>query len=110
MSDYTPTTGEVHRRYAYARSGKPGHKNQSAVAEFDCWLAAHDAEVRASVLAEQGEPEWEYGYGANYPVLWTAPSQEQAEKWRGPGERTWKRTAAIPAGPWLPVEENGENA
>ena len=47
MSDYAPTTGEVRRRYAYARSGKPGHKNQGAVAEFDRWLAAHDAEKRA---------------------------------------------------------------
>ena len=52
MSDYTPSTGEVRRRYAYARSDKPGHKNQSAIAEFDRWLAAHDAEVRAATITE----------------------------------------------------------
>ena len=48
MSVYTPSTGEVRRRYAYARSDKPRHKNQSAIAEFDRWLAAHDAEVLAT--------------------------------------------------------------
>ena len=48
MSVYTPSTGEVRRRYAYARSDKPRHKNQSAIAEFVRWLAAHDAEVLAT--------------------------------------------------------------
>ncbi|WEK60519.1 MAG: hypothetical protein P0Y60_14555 [Candidatus Microbacterium colombiense] len=50
MSEYTPSTGEVRRRYAYARSA--GHKNQSAVAEFDRWLAAHDAEVLREAATE----------------------------------------------------------
>lgn len=52
MSDYAPTTGEVRRRYAYARSGKPGHKNQGAVAEFDRWLAAHDAAIAHAAWSE----------------------------------------------------------
>ena len=62
MSDYTPSTGEVRRRYAYARSDKPGHKNQSAIAEFDRWLAAHDAEVLAAAGVTQPEPEYEYSW------------------------------------------------
>lgn len=63
MSEYAPTTGEVRRRYAYARSGKPGHKNQGAVAEFDRWLAQYTAVKRAEWEAELG---WEYGIGAEY--------------------------------------------
>ena len=71
MSKYAPTTGEVRRRYAYARSGKPGHKNQGAVAEFDRWLAAHDAEVAAKALEDaadqidkdfQSLPSWDESY------------------------------------------------
>lgn len=52
MSDYTPSTDGVRRSYAYVRSSKPDHKNQSAIAEFDRWLAAHDAEVLAAAKPE----------------------------------------------------------
>ncbi|MBS0231711.1 MAG: hypothetical protein JSS52_11220 [Proteobacteria bacterium] len=54
MSDYTPTTALV--RHNWGAYGAPRE-------EFDRWLAAHDAEVRASVLADQGEPEWGWQYG-----------------------------------------------
>ena len=63
--DYTPTTEEVRGTYvAYSFRDcfeKPGPTQPKGEwgAEFDRWLAAHDAEVRAFVLAEQGEPEWE---------------------------------------------------
>ncbi len=55
--DYTPTTKEVRWDFnesdtARDRFGGWG----SAGAAFDRWLAAHDAEVRAAALAEQGEP------------------------------------------------------
>ena len=84
MSDYTPTTGEVRRRYAYARSGKPGHKNQGAVAEFDRWLAAHDAEKRAEWEAEQSETEWEYLVSHAWDgrqVITTIPQRFSPEQW-----------------------------
>ena len=70
MSKYAPTTGEVRRRYAYARSGKPGHKNQGAVAEFDRWLAAHDAEVTAKAL-ERGVDELGVYVGDEDGDYWT---------------------------------------
>jgi hypothetical protein len=82
MTEYTPTTEEVRQAITY---GEPAWGPM-----FDRWLAAHDAEVRASVLTEQGEPEWEYGYD----------SMEDAEAER-PTTRRRK------AGPWLPVEEGG---
>lgn len=56
MSEYTPTTVEVRRRYAHTRPA--GNKNQSAVAEFDRWLAAHDAVVRE----EFATGKWELRY------------------------------------------------
>lgn len=52
MSEYTPTTEQIRATYADGESeGTP-----EDYAEFDRWLAAHDAEVRAQVVAE--EPEW----------------------------------------------------
>ncbi len=64
MTEYTPTTEELRQQYkALAQSRLLGVTYTSALrargAEFDRWLAAHDAEVRAGVVAE--EPEWEYG-------------------------------------------------
>ena len=50
MSDYTPTTEEVRIKYRLSSGRQPGD-----FAEFDRWLAAHDAEVRAAALAEQGD-------------------------------------------------------
>ena len=90
MSDYMPSTGEVRRRYAYARSDKPGHKNQSAIAEFDRWLAAHDAEVLAAAgVAPQPEPEYEYS--CVHPVAGVTPvrfiNPEEHAKCPGAAER-----------------------
>lgn len=103
MSEYTPSTGEVRRRYAYARSA--GNKNQSAVAEFDRWLAAHDAEVRAGVVAE--EPEWEYGirtlrYGGKYGFYVARDEQDAKRQLEGTSRSEIVRRRK--AGPWVPVE------
>lgn len=69
MSDYTPTTGEVRGRHN-ANAILDSRTWRMADAEFDRWLAAHDAEVRASVVTE--EPEWEYGTALRTPqgALW----------------------------------------
>lgn len=64
MTDaYTPSTGEVRRRYAFARSANAPGKNQSAVAEFDRFIAA----LRAEWEAEQGEPRKVYVVAVDYP-------------------------------------------
>ena len=47
MSDYTPTTDEVRDRYAWGRSDVGYVSYDEAEAEFDLWLVAHDATVRA---------------------------------------------------------------
>lgn len=67
MSDYpefTPRTDQVREAFAYDPEseyrdpiGYPAMLNENRRV-FDRWLAAHDAEVRASVVTE--EPEWEY--------------------------------------------------
>lgn len=60
MSEYTPTTKDVREVWIYAQDITHDEGEDFHGAEFDRWLAAHDAEVRAGVVAE--EPEWEYGF------------------------------------------------
>lgn len=59
MSDYTPTTEEVRGDYATfqlpAHGGDFRTEYAEGVAEFDRWLAAHDAEVRSGVITEGTE-------------------------------------------------------
>lgn len=50
MSGYTPSTGDVRRHYAYGCG--PKHTWDESQADFDRWLADHDAEVRADAAAK----------------------------------------------------------
>lgn len=54
MSDYTPTTDEVRAMYV---TGTPPHRVTvpQGNAEFDAWLAQHDAEVRTAALNAAAE-------------------------------------------------------
>ncbi|WP_295103121.1 hypothetical protein [uncultured Microbacterium sp.] len=97
MSDYTPSTGEVRRRYAYARSA--GNKNQSAVAEFDRWLAAHDAEKRAEWEVEEPGWETEHQYRIR-PSDWF-PIDDSTFYPAGAERRTRRVT------PWVPAKQEG---
>ena len=71
MSDYTPTTKEVREDYALGRNEVVGagwydqHR-----AEFDRWLAAHDAEVTAKAL-ERGVDELGVYVGDEDGDYWT---------------------------------------
>ena len=47
MDDYTPSTEDVRESYTYFRGTIPTVEH---TAEFDAWLAAHDAEVREQTL------------------------------------------------------------
>ena len=47
MDDYTPSTEDVRESYTYFRGTIPTVEH---AAEFDRWLAAHDAEVREQTL------------------------------------------------------------
>ena len=55
MSDYTPTTDEVRDRYAWGRSDVGYVSYDEAEAEFDQWLAEHDAKVKADALRDAAE-------------------------------------------------------
>ena len=55
MSDYTPTTDEVRDRYAWGRSDVGYVSYDEAEAEFNQWLAAHDAKVKADALRDAAE-------------------------------------------------------
>lgn len=124
MAEYTPTTEEI-REYVET-GGEPRPWVELDDAEkarekargeaFDRWLAAHEAEVREHARHEfchprlgclvAEEPEWEYGCGVPGGThCWAAPSEVEAEKNRLAGEVVMKRTAAIPAGPWVPVKQ-----
>lgn len=62
MTDYTPTTERIREFYVGQRfqselyAGRPAPGIVERYAEFDRWLSAHDAEVRAE--------EWDAGYEA----------------------------------------------
>jgi phage terminase Nu1 subunit (DNA packaging protein) len=65
MSEYTPTTDEVRAMYV---TGTPPHRVSvpQGNAEFDRWLAQHDAEVAARAL-RQAADDWQTGEWANVP-------------------------------------------
>lgn len=51
MSEYTPSTAQVRRSYDGQWDVSSPH-GADAAAEFDRWLAAHDAKVRAEALRD----------------------------------------------------------
>lgn len=56
MSDYTPTTEQVRSAYWHGTVdrdvvGRGTEARDRFDSEFDRWLAAHDAEVRAEVIS-----------------------------------------------------------
>ena len=67
MSNYTPTTDEVRDAYGYWSDSGP----HAPPDEFNRWLAAHDAELRAQIAAEIEARQWEvesvhhFGFGEN---------------------------------------------
>lgn len=96
VSEYTPTTEEVRIVHIGTREefARPWQANRAG--EFDRWLAAHDAEVRAGVMAE--EPEWEY-IGAD---MAGDPDWESLRTWGTVPEEQGKFRRRK-AGPWEPV-------
>ena len=93
---------------------------------FDRWLAAHDAEVRARVVAE--EPEWGterieeariyYRYGVNSGTLTTlntpkaiaraVEDHERRTMGRIGVEKIEARTKVTHTSPWVPVKQEDE--
>ncbi|MBZ2197252.1 DNA -binding domain-containing protein [Occultella gossypii] len=79
MSEYVPNADDVRESYAIAQPRK--HMRQSR-AEFDRWLAAHDAEVAEKALREYAEAA-----GENESIdNWTAAEVRQdVEAWISDG-------------------------
>ncbi|MEI3845339.1 MULTISPECIES: hypothetical protein [unclassified Microbacterium] len=112
MSDYTPTMDEIkHAALTYTAI--------ASEADWDRALAAHDAEVRAAALAEQGTEEWEYGVTSKWGIH-EHPSLAGAERYaedlrreiqdgRSSGDLTHHghvmKRAKAKAGPWVPVDQ-----
>lgn len=126
MNNYTPSTEEMRAFYTAERldgphlEGFPEPTVERAEAEFNSWLAAHDAEVRAGVVVE--EPEWEYGVSYSTPSgpsvdgyrmrsYMKVESVEKAREFAALVDRPMiqKRTKAVPAGEWVsvPVKQEG---
>ena len=127
MSEYTPTTEEMRAFYTAERldgphlRGFPPPTVEQAESEFNAWLAAHDAEVRAGVVTE--EPEWEYEVtysSASAPSIdgyrmrrssGILPSLAMVAEWMGFSQNAiaHRRTKAVPAGEWerVPVKQEG---
>lgn len=102
MSEYTPTTNKIREAYIGSQHDCMGIERAESEADFDRWLAAHDAEVRKSVDPEMAmpcadtkphsahvwqmsatgfclcagvvteEPEWEYGWRDERPFRWAS--------------------------------------
>lgn len=120
--DYTPTTAEI-REYVET-GGEPRPWVELDEAEealerargeaFDRWLATHDAEVQAQVVAE--EPEWEYGWawadevdsGTVHGYHTSSTADERAELSKHRSEFIapvvdMRRKVT----PWVPVKQEG---
>lgn len=102
MSEYTPTTKDVREVWIYAQDITHDEGEDFHGAEFDRWLAAHDAEVQAQAVAE--EPEWEYTRQAEANG-WTGPAVYRDEAHASDGLMPgWRVVRRRKAGPWVPLE------
>ena len=57
MSEYTPTTKDVREVWIYAQDITHDEGEDFHGAEFDRWLATHDAEVRAEVESDPAKDD-----------------------------------------------------
>ena len=114
-----PSTGEVRADYvrdhtrnfdSYMVGRSLTSEQEFYGAKFDRWLAAHDAEVQAQVVAEEPEERWQYG--AQNPddadgkiIAWSRGFTKRLVERQG--HRLFRRTPGVPAGPWVPVKQEG---
>ena len=111
MNNYTPTTEEVREDYALGRNEVVGagwydqHR-----AEFDRWLAAHDAEVLAAAGVTQPEPEYEYAMEDDLGMSF-AKDRRDAERHASFQSKEYHPRVVrhVKAGDWEPVpNQTGE--
>lgn len=136
MSEYTPTTEEIREYIETGGEPRPWveldeaekAREKARVAAFDRWLAAHDAEVRASVVPEIGMPcantkphpahAWQMsgtGWCLCAGVVTEEPEWEYGVKFDDLPGRVFDRLPGDPrathrrrkSGPWVPVKQEG---
>lgn len=117
MADEIPTTADVRNHFAYGCG--PKHTWDGSREDFDRWLAAHDAEVRAAALAEQEGRRWftaayRAGNGNVIAIGGETVVQEHAQKTvddfaREDDEGPDYFLATRISPPWMPVEQEGES-
>jgi hypothetical protein len=83
--EYTPTTDEVRDR-ASAQAGYTSGMVEAMTAEFDRWLAAHDAEVAAKALRALAD-NLGVNVGDDDSEWWQGYRQAQREFVHGVAER-----------------------
>lgn len=135
MSEYTPSIDELREAWLSAEFEERDSttSDDDLRAEFDRALAAHDAEVRAGVVAE--EPEWEgvTGRGFGFTEILVADYEGQPPRpftvqqsslateckvWIGSGDtrvhmnieeasRVRDALNAFLAAAWVPLEQEG---
>lgn len=94
-------TTPVERLIDAAENMTPDEIHQHPMAAFDKMraLARELRLMRSGVVAE--EPEWEYGrLIGEAPYQWLLGSSDISSA-------THRRTKAAPAGPWVPVKQEG---
>ncbi|WP_136043325.1 MULTISPECIES: hypothetical protein [unclassified Microbacterium] len=115
MSEYTPTISELREAWLSAEFEERDAttSDDDLRAEFDRALAAHDAEMRAGVVAE--EPEWEYAVAREeWPrtPVYRRRDLEAAEAFLlnpplGEKRHGWLLIKQAKAGPWVLVKQEG---
>lgn len=128
MTEYVPTTEEVREDFAFPWSPEQIGDRPARVAAFNRWLdgliAKERADERASVLAEQGEPEGQRWYAACWQddngilnalesdTILREYAEADVKRWRDAEQREeGGRPDLVVLGtklrfPWLPVEES----
>lgn len=93
MNDYTPSVKDIIETWAIATPNR-GMSVPDRMRAAERAVAAHDAEVRAGVVAE--EPEWEYGVVRHDGVMVNNGDYMI--------QQTHRRRKA---GAWVPVDQEG---
>ena len=86
MSAYTPTTGEARDMWSWMREDNSDLPMSEGVAEFDRWLAAHDAAVRADEREKAARRVMDAlidSTGADTEAVWTIVCDSIPEERRG---------------------------
>lgn len=105
MSEYAPTTKDVREVWIEAQDITHDEGDDFHGAEFDRWLAAHDAEVRAGVEAEELEWEKRYEHLKKHAAVAMVTLNGDPYGYRSPSNR--EAAELLASGLGVPVKQEG---